>query len=140
MITFADSSALVAELVGEPGAPALAGAVAVSMLARVEVLSALERRRRAGADAAASGVLADAFARRCAGGEGAFAVVIPIAEPVVVGAEHLLRAHPLRSLDAVQLSTACTVRDAADVEVRFAALDDRLRSAAAAEGFALLPA
>ncbi len=54
-------------------------------------------------------------------------------------ARRLLRVHPLRSSDALQLAAAWVLADQSPGSVTFVALDERLRSAANREGFLLLP-
>lgn len=51
----------------------------------------------------------------------------------------LLRAHPLRAGDALQLAAALRYADAAGEAVVFLSLDDRLATAARAERLAVLP-
>ena len=52
-------------------------------------------------------------------------------------AARLLRVHPLRTADALQLAAALTV--VASDEIDFVCMDNRLRDAAGLEGFALNP-
>ena len=54
-------------------------------------------------------------------------------------AGRLLRAHPLRAADALQLAAAIAWSDDAPRGEPFVCLDDRLRDAAHREGFAVLP-
>ena len=51
----------------------------------------------------------------------------------------LTATHGLRAYDAVQLASAITARKVEPRCDAFAAFDDRLREAAAREGFSLLP-
>ena len=60
-------------------------------------------------------------------------------EAVRAFAKRLLRVHPLRSSDALQLGAALVLADGDSASVEFVALDDRLRDAAAREGFTILP-
>jgi predicted nucleic acid-binding protein len=55
-------------------------------------------------------------------------------------AGRLLRAHPLRAGDALQLAAALAWSDDAPRGERFVCLDERLRDVAHREGFAILPA
>ncbi len=55
-------------------------------------------------------------------------------------AERLLRLHPLRAADALQLAAALDATDGAPGGWGFVSLDNRLRAAAAKEGFTILPA
>ena len=54
-------------------------------------------------------------------------------------AEHLVRVHPLRAADSLQLAAALVVADGDPAAVEFVCLDERLRQAAAREGLQLLP-
>ena len=51
----------------------------------------------------------------------------------------LLRRHPLRSADALQLAAAKVLTDGGFSEISFVTLDDRLRRAAQEEGFLTEP-
>lgn len=144
MTVFADSSALVTryatevELV-ELGSP---GEVVVSVLARVEVPSAIWRKQRMGElsseDAA---ILVDAFEADYHGaGDGPPGFVQVAVRPVILErAARLLAVHALRGYDAVQLASALMVTEVVPECSGFAVLDRRLREAAAREGLALLP-
>lgn len=143
MTVFADSSALVTryatevELV-ELGSP---GEVVVSVLARVEVPSAIWRKQRMGElsseDAA---ILVDAFEADYHGGGDGSPGFVPIAvRPVILErAARLLAVHALRGYDAVQLASALMVTEVVPECSGFAVLDRRLREAAAREGLSLL--
>jgi len=101
----------------------------------VEVMSALTRRMREGAFG-----LADL--RRCADlvtklGSAA-AHVLP-SDEVRSRAIRLLALHPLRAADGLQLAAALTWCSEKPAGERFVCLDDRLRTAAALEGFSVLP-
>ena len=54
-------------------------------------------------------------------------------------AGRLVGAHPLRAADALQLAAALALCDEAPQGVGFVCLDERLRTAARAEGFTVLP-
>jgi predicted nucleic acid-binding protein len=54
-------------------------------------------------------------------------------------AGRVLGAHPLRAADALQLAAALAWCDEAPQGAGFVCLDDRLRTAARAEGFTVLP-
>jgi predicted nucleic acid-binding protein len=58
---------------------------------------------------------------------------------VRAAARRLLRLHPLRAADALQLAAASALADGDPTSVTFLSLDDRLRQAARLEGFVLLP-
>ena len=63
---------------------------------------------------------------------------IPVADPVLDRAAALLRRHPLRSLDAIQLASAVLAAGETEEPLRFGSLDARLNAAARAEGLAIL--
>ena len=54
-------------------------------------------------------------------------------------ARRLLRVHPLRAADALQLAAAWVLADQNPSSVSIVSLDDRLRDAARREGFLLVP-
>lgn len=54
-------------------------------------------------------------------------------------AERILRVHPLRTGDALQLGAAIVAADGDPATVPFVTFDDRLASAARREGFPVLP-
>jgi uncharacterized protein len=142
--TFADSSALVklyADEAGNEDVRALAS-IAVAELARVEVPAALWRKQRKGelsasdarvltADFEADFFGTDAEAPRFA--------AVPATGSLLDDAATLCASHGLRACDGVQLSTALAVRRADESCSAFAAFDRSLRTAAAAEGFDLVP-
>lgn len=118
-------------------------AIAVSALARVEVPAALWGKVRIGElgppDAAA---LVQEFEADFFGTEGEpprFAV-LALAMPTLDAAAARAAAHGLRAYDAVQLASAITVREADEDCASVACFDRYLRDAAAACGFALIPA
>ena len=144
MSAFADSSALVKLYADEPDHKVVRDLdiLVVSCLARVEVPAAFWRKHRLGQlSAADAGVLATAFEIDYFGVDGGlprFAVVGLPAEILEHGA-HLVAVHGLRGYDAVQLSSALAARAADPSCATVACFDDRLRNAAAAEGFTLVP-
>lgn len=145
MTVFADSSALVKLYADEPGhEPVRAvSTFVVAQLARVEVPSALWRKRRLGELTADSARLlvadfeADYFGT--VDQPSRFIQVTPTAE-VLDDAARWCAVHGLRAYDAVQLACALSAREAVPDCRTVAAFDRALRSAAAAEGFELLPA
>ncbi len=54
-------------------------------------------------------------------------------------ARRLVRVHPLRASDALQLAAALVLADGLPSSVEVVSLDDRLRDAALREGFVVLP-
>jgi predicted nucleic acid-binding protein len=142
--TFADSSALVKLYADEKDFEPIRqlGALAVSQIARVEVPAALWRKQRMGELAAGHVLLltadfeADYYGT--AEEQPRFASVMTT-NAVLDQAARLTATHGLRAYDAVELSSALAARDADPHCTTFAAFDRTLRTAAAAEGFALMP-
>ena len=66
--------------------------------------------------------------------------VLPVAQNVIALSLDCVRRHRLRGADAVQLASALLAREEAPVVSAMAVFDERLRVAASAEGFSLLPA
>jgi predicted nucleic acid-binding protein len=136
-----DSSALVKLYADEEGAAearSWSGPIVMSALSLTEVLAAVWGKVvRGELDDEQAATLDRAFIADVRGGR--FAVV-PIADAVVVRSLACVRRHRLRGADAVQLASALMAR-AADPGVNtMAVFDRRLRTAASAEGLALLPA
>lgn len=133
---FWDSSAIVALLVEEPGTPARLGllevdpALAVWWNSPVECESAIQRRLR-------DGELGDEGARqareRLADLASAWQEVIPTNQ-VRTLAVRLLRTHPLRAADSLQLAAALVLSAALGHGLDFVCADARLNRAAEIEG------
>jgi uncharacterized protein len=66
-------------------------------------------------------------------------VEVEPAEPQRKAARRLLRTHPLRAGDALQLSAALVAAEADPVTLDLVTLDDRLAEAARREGFQVVP-
>ena len=117
-------------------------ALAIAELARVEVPAALWRKQRMGELSASDARLLTADFEADYFGTDAepprFAVVAA-GGSLLDEAAKLCASHGLRAHDAVQLSTALAVRRADEACEAFAAFDRSLRTAAAAEGFNLVP-
>lgn len=120
---------------GSEYVPAVSDLV-VSLLARVEVPSALWRKHRLGEIS-----LAD-VARLL----GAFEVdfdtgfrVVGLPLAVIEHAARLVATHQLKGYDAMQLASALSARAADPWCDHFVCFDHSLRAAAAAEGLALVP-
>ncbi len=64
---------------------------------------------------------------------------VSVTESLLNEAARLSTSHGLRAYDAVQLSTALAVRRVDESCTEFAAFDRSLRTAAATEGFELMP-
>ncbi len=114
----------------------------VSALVRVEVSSALWRKQRDGLlTSVLVRTLVDGFEAdldAVPGGRWRF-VAVPVTNVVLTAAAGLVAVHRLRSLDAIQLASAVRARGADPRMETFACFDDRLREAAAAEGFRCVP-
>ena len=140
MIRFFDASALVKRYVREPETPVVRRLLAdrraaVSRLSEAEVSSALARRKRegdldAGDHAAALSALRADLERLD---------VVELVPEVVARVHELLARHALRAGDALQLAAAIALRVEPESPAEFVCWDDRLRAAASAEGFVLLP-
>jgi uncharacterized protein len=102
---------------------------------RVEAASALSRLGREGA--LEGRTLEAAFARMDALGR-TWDEVLPT-DSVRDQAIRLLRVHPLRGADAVQLAAAVVAAEHQPRTLPLVTLDHRLRDAALREGFAVLP-
>lgn len=144
MIVFADSSALVKLYADEQDHQLIRGqdSLVVSALARVEVPAAIWRKHRMGElDAVNAGILVAAFEADYHGSaqdRPRFGVVA-VTGPVLDTASRLVGVHVLRAYDAVQLASAKAAADAIPDCRTVAAFDGTLRTAAAKEGFALVP-
>ena len=136
---FWDTSAIVPLLVAEPATDAMVACLredreaAVWWATPVECASALARLEREGAGTA---VIREAF-KRLDALAGAWVEVEPHDEVREV-ARRLLRVHPLRAADAMQLAAATLVADRRPSSLTVVTLDDRIRTAAAKEGFLLV--
>lgn len=145
MSTFADSSALVTLYADERGHEHVRSltAVAVSVVARVEVPAAIWRKSRSnGLPADDAAVLVAAFEADYFGTSAdppRFSAIM-VTPAVLDDAARCAAVHGLRAYDAVQLSSARAAVAADPACTTFAAFDKGLRAAAAAEGFRLLPA
>ena len=139
---FWDTSALVPLLVTEPTTPRVKSwlredpAVVVWTLTRVELLSALARRRRTDPRAAshlltARRELLDAWERW---------TEITAADVVRRHAERLVEIHPLRAADALQLGAAIVVAEEHPAGLEFVTFDGLQATAAEREGFHVLTA
>ena len=138
---FWDSSSLIPLFVREPPSPALQALAAddpdmmVWWVSPVECGSAVHRLRR-------EGMLTPAEAAEVlAGLAGAFdaANVVQPGDELCALALRLLAAHPLRAADALQLAAALLWARGRPARRDFVCLDERLRTAAILEGFAVLP-
>jgi predicted nucleic acid-binding protein len=135
-----DSSALVPLLVQEPETARRAKQLRVDAVVatwwgtRVECASALNRLARDGA-------MTDAQLKESLGALGELAdgwVEVLPSDRVRFRALRLLRVHPLRAADALQLSACLDVCERAPAEMQFVSGDDRLCEAADKEGLSVV--
>lgn len=139
---FWDASAIVPLLVSEPQTRRLMpllekdAEVLVWWETPVECTSALARREREGALSAAGVTAALGRLRELADG---WQEVLPT-DPVRSTAQRLLRVHPLRAADALQLAAALVAAEHEPASLDLVCLDDRLAEAARREGFAVVGA
>jgi hypothetical protein len=116
--------------------------IVVSCLARVEVPAAIWRkcRQRDLSEADADVLVAEFEADYFGTSDAAPRFLVTGLPPLVLDeAARLVASRALRAYDAVRLASACAARDADRSCSTFACADRRLRAAAAAEGFELLP-
>ena len=138
---FWDASALVPLIVEEPASPMVARLLEEDLAAaawwgtRIECVSALRKGERdrvfSVADVAAAVELLDALSET-------WFEVLP-GDELRADAERMLAVHQLRAADALQLAAARCWRGSARPPAELVCLDERLREAAAREGFRILP-
>ena len=132
---FLDASALAKRYVEEAGTElvvaTMAGQpIAISRLSVTEVVSAICRRCREGDLRVEQ---REAALRQLDSERSAFHVV-EFTEEIVARAGALLRRHPLRASDSVQLASCLLLADELGTPARLMAFDERLVRAARAEG------
>jgi predicted nucleic acid-binding protein len=139
-VRFWDTSALIPTLLTEPTTPRTRqwikqdAQVAVWTLTRVELLSALARRRRE--RRTAPDILAAARRELLAAWEQWTEITaLDIVRP---RAERLVERHPLRAADALQIGAALVAADDDPSTLEFVTLDRVLAEAAEREGFRVL--
>jgi predicted nucleic acid-binding protein len=139
-VRFWDTSALVALVVSEPGTAHAERwlredpEVVVWTLTRVEILSALARRRRA-EPRSARRLLA---ARREILEAWPHWSEVAAVDPVRRHAERLVEAYPLRAADAIQIGAALVATEDEPVSLDFVTFDAAQADAAEREGFRVL--
>ena len=137
---FWDSSAIVPIVINEPSSSAVVALldldphVIVWWTTEIECVSAITRREREGALDSAQVVAATA---RLEAFRGAWEEVTP-GTRLRQAATRLLRVHPLRAADALQLAAAITAADGDPRTLPCVTLDDRLARAAEREGFPVI--
>ena len=137
---FWDASALIPLLVDEETTPTLQDlyrrdpALLVWWATDVECVSAITRRERDGAldGRSAAEALSRLDALRADWHE------VQPASVVRQVATRLLRVHPLRAADSLQLAAALTASEGQPPSLEFVCLDDRLADAAGREGLSLV--
>lgn len=102
----------------------------------VECVSAVARREREQSLTLAEAAAAIERMRALAG---EWQEVLP-SEPVRTMAQRLLRLHPLRAADSLQLAAAIIASEQDPTSFDFVSLDERLNAAAGREGFRLFSA
>ena len=110
------------------------GRIATSRLSAIEVASALARREREGAFPAAQ---RDRALKRLDADLAAW-ILLELTAELTADAQMLLIRHSLRSGDAVQLASCLYLQRETGERISFAAFDDRLATAARAEGLTLI--
>lgn len=137
---FWDTSALLTIFVAEPGTRRAQGwlardpVVVVWTLTRVEILSALARRRREAPESTRALVAA----RRHVLSAWPDWSEVTAVEAVRRHAERLVESHPLRAADALQVGAALVAADGAPGSLEFVTFDERQAAAAEREGFRIL--
>ena len=137
---FWDSSALIPLFVVEPFTALVRdwldedADVVVWSLTRVELLSAIARRRREGRDLASR----LASARRNALAASERWLEVTAIDAVRSRAERVVELHPLRAADALQIAAALVAARDDPGAFEFVTLDDRQAEAAEREGFRVL--
>ena len=139
---FWDASAIVPFIADEPSRTAMLalieqdGDLLVWWGTPVEITSALARREREGELSADDLTAAFATLRELAE---SWHEIVPT-DAVRRTAERLLRTHPLRAADSLQLAAALAAADHDPATLDFVCLDNRLSAAARREGFTVLEA
>jgi predicted nucleic acid-binding protein len=141
-VRFWDASAIVPLIIDEPGREQLLAMLEADPVmivwwgTPVELVSALSRRERDGTLHTASVSAAVDRVRKL---ERAWHQVAPT-DTLRQRAQRLLRVHPLRAADSLQLAAALAVAGDEPASVSFVSLDQRLMDAAQREGLCVEPA
>ncbi len=137
---FWDASAIVPLLVSEPTRETLLGlldgdsGMLVWWGTPVECTSAISRREREGALSVTEATGAVQRLRDISSG---WHEILP-SEIVRSVAQRLLRVHPLRAADSLQLAAAVVASEREPATLAFVSLDERLSEAASREGFPVI--
>lgn len=137
---FWDSSALIARFIEEPQSTVVRrwyrddSAVVVWVMSRVEIASAIARRRRE--EPSLTSEFDHTFRDIVKASDEWLAITNNVA--VRDHAERIVRSHPLRAADALQLGAAIVAAEEEPMSLEFVTLDRRLADAAAKEGFRVL--
>lgn len=136
---FWDSSAIVPLIIDEPGRDRLLAMLEADPVmvvwwgTPVELVSALSRRER---DGSLATTVAAAAVERVRKLERAWHQVAAT-DVLRQRAQRLLRVHPLRAADSLQLAAALSIAGDEPASVNFVALDQRLLDAAQREGLSI---
>ena len=134
MVNYWDASSIIALLVGEPASaryrPFQNERIVTWWGTSLECISAIARRHREGASGA---MVAESYRRLAAMRDGWLEV--HASEDLHRSAVRLLKNHPLRAGDALQLGAALLACNFKAHAARFLTEDARLRKAAEREGF-----
>jgi predicted nucleic acid-binding protein len=139
-VRFWDSSAIVPLVLQEPSGERLLALLEqdTGMLAwwgtRIECTAAVARREREGALSLGE---ATATLERLRALAATWHEIVPV-DAIRSVAERLLRVHPLRTADSLQLAAAIVASEHEPATLEFVSLDDRLNQAASREGFRLV--
>ncbi|RJP37272.1 MAG: PIN domain-containing protein [Desulfobacteraceae bacterium] len=137
MIVYLDTSSLVKLYVEEDGSSAIAALVksakvaATSMVAYPEARAAFARRFREMSFTSAD----HQRIKTCFNRDWRDYFIVNLAEDAILMAGNLAEKHALRGFDSIHLAAALILRQETSLSVTFSCFDDRLLSAAAAEGF-----
>ena len=138
---FWDSSAIVPLVIDEPDRERLVAMLEVDPVmvvwwgTPVELVSALSRRER---DGSLPTTVANAAVERVRKLERTWQQVAPT-DVLRQRAQRLLRVHPLRTADSLQLAAALSIAGTDPASVSFVTLDQRLLDAAQREGLSVAP-
>lgn len=138
---FWDSSAIVPLIIDEPDRERLVAMLEADPVmvvwwgTPVELVSALSRRER---DGSVPNTVANAAVERVRKLERTWQQVTPT-DILRQRAQRLLRVHPLRAADSLQLAAALGIAGADPASVSFVTLDQRLLDAAQREGLGVEP-